>query len=286
MSIRLENISFSYEKGKKKNIILHKINAEIKNGEFIGIMGHAGSGKSTLIQLLNGILKPIEGSIYLNENKITKKDYKKYVLRDKVGMVFQYPEQQLFEKTVIKDVCFGPLKQGFSEKESLEKAKKALELVKIDNSYFEQSPLELSGGQKRRVAIAGVLAMEPEYLILDEPTAGLDPVGRKEILKPIKQLNESKTTIIFISHNMEDMAEYTDRLIVLDKGKIVFDDITKEVFKHKTELEKIGLKVPEGNLLLRNLKQKGFNLDTDKIKIDEVIEEIVEKIKKRGINNE
>lgn len=271
MSIRLEQVSYSYGENKA----LNNVNIDIKSGEFIGVIGHIGSGKSTLIQLLNGLKMPTEGSVYFQEKRITKKDYKKGKLIEKVSIVFQYPEQQLFEKTVIKDVCYGLLNKGLSEQEQLEKAKEALRMVKINESDYYSSPFELSGGQKRRVAIAGVLVMDLDIIVLDEPTAGLDPIGKNDILGILKDLNENRNkTIVLVSHDMNDVCEYADRVIAINQGEILFDDTPTEVFKNKEVLESMGIKLPEANMLLRNLKDKGFSLDSSLIKIDETVEEI------------
>jgi len=283
MSIRLENVSYSYgEKQAIKNVSL-----DIKYGEFIAIIGHIGSGKSTIIQLLNGLKIPTKGSVYFDGKEITKKDYKKGKLIEKVSIVFQYPEQQLFEKTVIKDVCYGLINKELSEEEGLERAKKALKIVKIDESDYYSSPFELSGGQKRRVAIAGVLAMDLDVIVLDEPTAGLDPIGKNDILSMLKDLNQNRNkTIVLVSHDMNDVCEYADRVIAINQGEIVFDDTPKEVFKNKKELEAMGIKLPEANILLRNLKDKGFLVDTSLINIDETVEEIFDCLTARRRLNE
>lgn len=271
MSIRLKDVSYRY--GEKQAI--NNVSLDIKYGEFIAIIGHIGSGKSTIIQLLNGLKIPTKGSVYFEGERITKKDYKKGKLIEKVSIVFQYPEQQLFEKTVIKDVCYGLINKDLSEEERLERAKKALKIVKIDESDYYSSPFELSGGQKRRVAIAGVLAMDLDVIILDEPTAGLDPIGKNDILSILKNLNQNRNkTIVLVSHDMNDVCEYADRVIAINQGEIVFDDTPTEVFKNKKELESMGIKLPEANMLLRNLKDKGFLVDTSLINIDETVEEI------------
>lgn len=278
MSIRLKDVCYRYDEKQ----VISNINIDIKYGEFIAIIGHIGSGKSTIIQLLNGLKIPSEGSVYFEGEKITKKDYKKGKLINKVSIVFQYPEQQLFEKTVIKDVCYGLMNKGFTEEERLQIAKKALKTVKIDESDYCSSPFELSGGQKRRVAIAGVLAMDLDMIILDEPTAGLDPIGKNDILGILKELNQSRNkTIVLVSHDMDDVCEYADRVIAVNQGKIMFDDRPSEVFKNKRELESMGIKLPEANMLLRNLKDKGFLLDTTLINIDETVEEIVDCLRVR-----
>lgn len=232
MSIILDKVNYIY--GSETAYELHAlkdINLVIEDGQFIGIIGHTGSGKSTLIQHFNGLIKPTSGSIYYNGEDISDSDFNKKKLRSKVGLVFQYPEHQLFEVNVFEDVCFGPRNLGLSEKEAQLRAYEALKMVGFEEDLFYQSPFELSGGQKRRVAIAGVLAMKPDILILDEPTAGLDPKGRDEILEQIKTLHETTNmTVILVSHSMEDVAKYVDRLIVMNQGEVKYDDTPKEVF--------------------------------------------------------
>ena len=243
MSIEIKNVNYLYSQGTSYEMhALKNVNLEIPDGQFVGLIGHTGSGKSTLIQHLNGLIKASSGALYYNGENIYKDKYDMKKLRSKVGLVFQYPEHQLFEIDVLTDVCFGPKNQGLSEEEAKEKAKKALGLVGLDESYYSQSPFELSGGQKRRVAIAGVLAMEPEVLILDEPTEGLDPRGREEMLDQIARLHtERKMTIILVSHSMEDVARYAGRLIVMNHGQKIFDGSPREVFSHYKELEAIAL---------------------------------------------
>lgn len=264
MSIKAVDLNYVYGNGTAfEQHALFDVNFEIQDGEFVGIIGHTGSGKSTLIQHLNGLIKASSGALYYNGENIYEDKYDMKKLRSKVGLVFQYPEHQLFEIDVLTDVCFGPKNQGFSEEEAKEKAKKALSLVGLGESYYSQSPFELSGGQKRRVAIAGVLAMEPEVLILDEPTAGLDPRGRDEILDQISKLHtERKMTIILVSHSMEDVARYAGRLIVMNHGQKVFDGTPREVFRHYKELEAIGLAAPQVTYLVHDLKEKGLDIDS------------------------
>lgn len=276
MSIKLENISYTYGKDPKNSKkAVDSINLEIEQGEFIGIIGHTGSGKSTLIQMLNGLLRATEGTMYFNNENVYQKKYKKRDLRRHVGIVFQYPEQQLFEKTVLKDVCFGPKNQGHSEEECVQKAKHALEIVGLDSSYFERSPLELSGGEKRRVAIAGVLAMEPKLLVLDEPTAGLDPHGCKEILDPIYRMNqEENVSVLLVTHNMEDAAQYATRLLVIDEGKILRDDVPANIFSDIQLLEKLGLKSTEAVYLTQELEKYGITLEEKALTIDEMVESL------------
>ena len=255
---------------------LFDVNLEIEDGEFVGLIGHTGSGKSTLIQHLNGLIKASAGELYYNGENIYSQGYDMKRLRSKVGLVFQYPEHQLFEVDVLTDVCFGPKNQGLSSEEAEVRAKKALEQVGLDPCYYKQSPFELSGGQKRRVAIAGVLAMEPEVLILDEPTAGLDPRGRDEILDQIDRLHrERHMTIILVSHSMEDVARYADRLIVMNHGQKVFDGAPKEVFRHYRELETMGLAAPQITYLVHDLKAKGIDIDNDITTVPEAREAIL-----------
>lgn len=247
MSLILENVSHIYGEDTDMAVAaLKEVNLEIPDGQFIGLIGHTGSGKSTLIQHLNGLLQPTKGTIYFNGQDINEKSYNRKELRSKVGLVFQYPEHQLFEVTVFQDVCFGPKNLGLEQKEVEMRAYKALKQAGVKEELFYHSPFDLSGGQKRRVAIAGVLAMEPQVLILDEPTAGLDPAGRDEILGQIKKLQkERKITVILVSHSMEDVAEYVDRIIVMNRGEVLFDDMPKEVFKEYKKLEEVGLAAPQ-----------------------------------------
>lgn len=260
MSIILDKVNFVYsEKTAYEIHALKDINLKIGDGEFIGVIGHTGSGKSTLIQHLNGLMKASSGGIYYNGQDIYDADYDKKELRRKVGLVFQYPEHQLFETTVFADVCFGPKNCGLSRKESELKAFTALRSVGLSEDYWYRSPFELSGGQKRRAAIAGVLAMEPEVLVLDEPTAGLDPKGRDEILDQVARLHrERNMTIILVSHSMEDVAKYVGRLIVMNHGSVLYDGTPKEVFSHYRELEEVGLAAPQVTYLMHELRKHGI----------------------------
>ncbi len=271
MSIILDHVSHIYEEGMAmEHAALKDINLVIPDGQFIGLIGHTGSGKSTLVQHLNGLLAPTSGSVYFNGADIHEKDFDKKELRSKVGLVFQYPEHQLFEIDVFSDVCFGPKNLGLDKKEVELRAYAALKQVGIEDEYFYQSPFDLSGGQKRRVAIAGVLAMKPEVLILDEPTAGLDPKGRDEILDQIAKLRkETGITVILVSHSMEDVAKYVDRIIVMNRGQIMFDDAPKAVFGHYKELEAVGLAAPQVTYIMQALKEKGLDVDTDITTIEE-----------------
>ena len=276
MELRVENLCYDYNKGTSfEKRALNNINLSIKENEFIGLIGHTGSGKSTLIQTFNGLLAPTEGKVTWNGKDIYEKGFNRREFRSHVGIVFQYPEYQLFETTVLKDVCFGPKNLGISEEESKRKAEEALRLVGLDEKYWQHSPFELSGGQKRRAAIAGVLAMEPEILILDEPTAGLDPKGRDEILGVIKKLNEEKeTTIILVSHSMDDVAEYVDRIIVINDGDIMYDDTPVNIFQMVDGLEAIDLAAPQITYILRDLNRMGLNVGTGIIRIDDAVQTI------------
>ena len=271
MSIILDHVSYVYGEGTPLAVkALDDICLQIPDGQFVGIIGHTGSGKSTLVQHMNGLLKATSGHIYFNGEDIYDKDYSLKKLRSKVGLVFQYPEHQLFEIDVFSDVCFGPKNLGFDKKETELKAFNALRSVGLPEELYYQSPFEISGGQKRRVAIAGVLAMEPEILILDEPTAGLDPKGRKEILDQIKRLQtETGMTILLVSHSMEDVAEYVDRIIVMNRGSVMYDDEPKAVFSHYQELEAVGLAAPQVTYILHELKDRGFAVDTGATTIEE-----------------
>lgn len=291
MSIKLENISYQYSQNSADcPYTLKHINLSIEKGEFVALVGHTGSGKSTLVQHLNGLLTATEGKYYFDGEDVYGEKYNKKQLRSKVGMTFQYPEHQLFEVSVLKDVCFGPMNMGLSEKEAQIEAKKALEAVGIGEKYYEKSPFELSGGQKRRVAIAGVLAMNPDYLILDEPTAGLDPRGRKQILRLIQKLHEERGMgILLVSHCMEDVAEYAERVLVLKKGELVCDGKPREVFANRAFFEEKGLLVPETVSFMNELMEQGFDSDwkpgekeCPAITVEEAKEVILALLKKQG----
>ena len=271
MSIKAVNLCHVYGQGTAlEQYALKNVNLEIEDGQFIGLIGHTGSEKSTLIQHFNGLLRATSGELYYNGENIYAPGYDMKKLRSKVGLVFQYPEHQLFEVDVFSDVCFGPRNQGLSEEEIRARAVEALEQVGLDESYYRQSPFELSGGQKRRVAIAGVLAMHPEVLILDEPTAGLDPKGRDEILGEIEKLHrERHMTIILVSHSMEDVARYADRLIVMNRGEKMFDDTPRNVFRHYKELEAIGLAAPQVTYIVQALRKEGIPIDDSLITVEE-----------------
>ena len=281
--MKLEKVSYVYSEGdafEKK--ALDEISLEIPDGQFIGIIGHTGSGKSTLIQHLNGLLKATGGAVYYNGENIYQEGYDMRMLRSKVGLVFQYPEHQLSEVDVFSDVCFGPKNLGLSTEEVEARAKQALTQVGLEESYYRKSPFELSGGQKRRVAIAGILAMHPEVLILDEPTAGLDPKGRDEILDQVAYLQKERgITVILVSHSMEDVAKYVDRIIVINDGKAVFDDTPKKVFRHYKELEAMGLAAPQVTYVVKALEEKGWDIDTAVTTVEEAKEAILQAIEKR-----
>ena len=276
MSIILDHVSHVYGEDTAMAVkALNDVNLVLPDGQFIGLIGHTGSGKSTLVQHLNGLMKATSGSVYFNGEGIDGEGFDKKMLRSKVGLVFQYPEHQLFETDVFSDVCFGPKNLGLSQKEVQLRAYEALKLVGLEDEYFYQSPFDLSGGQKRRVAIAGVLAMKPEVLILDEPTAGLDPKGRDEILDQIAKLKEQMgITVVLVSHSMDDVARYVDRIIVMNKGSVMYDDVPREVFRHYVELEKIGLAAPQVTYIMKELRDHGMPVSDDVTTIDEAKAEI------------
>ena len=281
MSIKAVDLCFTYGAGTAfEQQALKHVNFEIQDGEFVGLIGHTGSGKSTLIQHLNGLERATSGHIFYNGTDIYSDGYNMKELRSKVGLVFQYPEHQLFEVDVLTDVCFGPKNQGLDQDEARERAKQALALVGMGPEYYEQSPFELSGGQKRRVAIAGVLAMEPEVLILDEPTAGLDPRGRDDLLNKLKALHEGRgLTIILVSHSMEDVARFAGRLMVMNHGEKVFDGTPKEVFRHYKE--QIGLAAPQITYLVHDLRHMGLEIDEDITTVPEARDAILKLYQKQ-----
>lgn len=277
MSIRLEHLNYIYSPGTAyEKHALKDINLTIPHEEFVGIIGHTGSGKSTLIQHLNGLIRASSGKIYYNEEDIYQEGYHMKELRSQVGLVFQYPEHQLFEIDVMADVCFGPKNQGLSDEECKERALEALRLVGLKEKYYSMSPFELSGGQKRRAAIAGVLAMKPKVLVLDEPTAGLDPKGRDDILEQIAYLHkQTDMTVILVSHSMEDIARFADRIIVMNHGEVMFNDEPKKVFAHFKELEKVGLAAPQVTYIMHDLKEHGLAVNTDVTTVEEAADEIM-----------
>ena len=276
MLLIADHISYIYSPGtayEKK--ALDDVSLTINKGEFVGIIGHTGSGKSTLIQHFNGLEKATSGTIYFDGQDVYDKDFNMKSLRSRVGLVFQYPEHQLFETTVLEDVKFGPKNLGLSKVEVDLRAFEAIKQVGLSEKCYDDSPFELSGGQKRRVAIAGVLAMKPEILILDEPTAGLDPRGRDEILDQIAKLHEEGLTVILVSHSMEDVAKYADRIIAMNSGKVAFDGTPKEVFRHYKELERMGLSAPQITYVMQAMKELGLDVDTDVSTVEEAKEEIL-----------
>ena len=280
MSIALEHVNYVYSPGTAyEKMALKDVSLEIPQGQFVGIIGHTGSGKSTLIQHLNGLMKATSGKILYEGQDVYGEGYDMRALRGRVGLVFQYPEHQLFEVDVISDVCFGPKNQGLSSEECERRAREALDLVGFPEKYYRQSPFELSGGQKRRVAIAGVLAMKPKVLVLDEPTAGLDPKGRDEILDQVERLHkETGMTVILVSHSMEDVARYVERIIVMNRGEKMLDGTPKEVFRHYKELEQVGLAAPQVTYVMHDLKDRGFSVSPDATTIAEAADEIMRSI--------
>lgn len=284
MSIQLENVNYIYGEGSgQEKWALKNINLTIHDREFIGIVGHTGSGKSTLTQLLNGLEKPSSGTIYYNDEDIQADGYERRKLRQKVGLVFQYPEHQLFEVSVIKDVEFGPRNLGLSNLEVEKRSFDALKHVGLSDDLLDVAPFALSGGQKRRVAIAGVLAMQPEVLILDEPTAGLDPAGRTEILELLKKLHEENNiTVILVSHSMDDVARYAGRILVMNRGELVLDGEPQKVFQYRDELRKIGLDVPQSTNILYELRDRGMAVGTEGITPEQAAECIADSLRRQS----
>jgi len=283
MSIKIENLTHIYMKNSPfEKKALDDVNIEIKDGEFVALIGHTGSGKSTLIQHINGLLKPDSGKIIVDGVDITEKKINLSFIRKKIGLVFQYPEYQLFEETIEKDIAFGPKNLGLSDDDINNRVKRAMNIVGLKyEEYKDRSPFDLSGGQKRRVAIAGVVAMEPRVLILDEPTAGLDPKGRDDILGEIKSLQkEYKLTIILVSHSMEDVAKLADRIIVMHNGKCIIDGTPAQVFKEINTLESVGLAVPQVTYMAKKLRDKGINISEDIFTIEQAKEEILRLLNK------
>lgn len=274
MSLIFDHVSYKYDTGKKiEPMVLDDISFQIGSGDFIGIIGHTGSGKSTLAKHMNGLLLPVSGNIYYNGQDITDRDYDRVALRRRVGLVFQYPEYQLFENKVIDDVKFGPMNMGLPKMEAELRAYEALKLVGIGEDLLDASPFMLSGGQKRRVAIAGILAMKPETLVMDEPTAGLDPAGKEELYGIITSLHEKhKLTVILISHGMEEIGKYAERILVLNDGKVYADGTPKKVFMLEEELKKAGIKIPEVTYILNRLKEKGWKFDDTAVTVEEAAE--------------
>lgn len=284
MSIKIENLTHVYmPKTPFEKKALDDVNLVIEDGEFLALIGHTGSGKSTLIQHLNGLLEPTSGRILVDDIDLTNKETKLTDIRKKIGLVFQYPEYQLFEETIEKDIAFGPNNLGLSQEEVSDRVKKSMEMVGLDyETYKDVSPFDLSGGQKRRVAIAGVIAMEPKVLILDEPTAGLDPKGRDDILEQIKILHEKyKMTIVLVSHSMEDVGKLAERIVVMNKGKVALMGKPAEIFKEVEILEDIGLAVPQVTYLMRALKEKGFNVSDEVFTVEQGSKEILRMLLKK-----
>lgn len=277
MGIKVDDISFLYERGTAMQVTaLDHISAEIPDNQFIGLIGHTGSGKSTFVQTLNGLLKVTSGHIYYNGEDIDGEKFDRKKLRSDVGLVFQYPEHQLFEVDVITDVMFGPRNLGLSDAEAKQRARDALDSVRMPKSLYKSSPFDLSGGQKRRAAIAGVLAMRPKILILDEPTAGLDPKGRDEILGLIADMKRDlNMTIILVSHSMDDVARYVDRIMVMGGGKLLYDDDPVKVFRHVKELEELGLSAPQITYIMQLLKERGLDVSTDALTVEQAAAEIM-----------
>lgn len=283
MSVELKDVTYTYSPGTAYEMhALEHVSMVIPDGQFVGVIGHTGSGKSTLVQHFNGLIKPTSGHVYYNGEDIWQEGYDLRALRSHVGLVFQYPEHQLFETDVLTDVCFGPKNQGLSPEECRERAKEALSHVGLGEEYYEKSPFELSGGQKRRVAIAGVLAMNPSFLILDEPTAGLDPKGRDEILDQLALLHETRgISVLLVSHSMEDIARYVERIIVMNKGHAVFDDVPRKVFSHYKELETMGLAAPQMTYIMHALKERGMDVDVTATTVEEARDSILKALGKR-----
>ncbi len=282
--IEVKDLSFTYGIGtpfEKKAV--DSLNLSINEGEVIGLIGHTGSGKSTFVQMLNGLIRPTGGTVLLDGKDIWEKPKQIRKIRFKVGMVFQYPEYQLFDETVYKDISFGPKNKGLSESEIDETVRKAAKFVGLSDELLEQSPFDLSGGEKRRAAIAGVIAMDPDVLVLDEPTAGLDPKGRKLLLSQIAQYHrERKNTIIIVSHSMEDIAQTTDRIIVMNHGKLEMFDTPKKVFSQVEKLESMGLRVPEITRIMLELKKEGYDVPSGILTVEQAFVEIVSLLKKEG----
>lgn len=284
MQIEVKDVSYTYTpEAENPRLAVDHVSFSVEKGEFIALIGHTGSGKSTLIQFLDGLLKPTSGEVLFHGENVGAKGYDLKTLRQKVGLVFQYPEYQLFESTVLKDVCYGPKNMGLSKEEQEARALEALALVRFPEESYDKSPFDLSGGRKRRAAIAGILAMRPEVLILDEPTAGLDPEGREDILGVCRDLNAQGITVILVSHSMEDVAEYAKRIMVMNQGKLLYDGKPEEVFRDWRKLEEIGLSAPEVTYVMEGLKAAGFDVRTDVFTVEKAKEEILKAFGKRGL---
>ena len=281
MSIEISHLTHLYNEGTAmERKALDDVNLTINDGEFVAIIGHTGSGKSTLIQHLNALMKPTGGKILLDGEDINKDKTKLKSIRQKIGLVFQYPEHQLFEMTIFKDVCYGPKNMGLNDADVEKAAKEALDLVGLDESFYDKSPFELSGGQKRRAAIAGILAMKPRVLVLDEPTAGVDPRGRNEIFDAINHMHhETGITVILVSHSMEDVAKYADRIIVMNQGRVALTGTPREVFSRVSLLEEIGLAAPQTSYVMKGLSDKGYSVAQDIYTVDEATEVLYDLLK-------
>lgn len=281
MSLEVRHLTHIYNQGTAmESCAVKDVSFTLEDGDFVGVIGHTGSGKSTLIQHLNGLEQPTEGTVLYNGEDIFAEGYDLKALRGKVGLVFQYPEYQLFEETVLKDVMFGPLNMGRTKEEAESLARESLKSLGLDESYLSRSPFELSGGEKRRAALAGILAMEPDVLILDEPTAGLDPKARLEMLELVKRLHKEKgISVLLVSHSMDDVAEYADKILVMNNAELKFYDTPKEVFKHRDELLSYGLDVPEITEIAHELRESGFDVPEDISTIDEAVEAILKVMK-------
>lgn len=284
--VKVENLTYKYGVGTPfEKVAVNNVSFEIKKGELVGIIGHTGSGKSTLVQMLNGLIKPTSGKIFFEDNNIWKEPKKIRHIRFKVGMVFQYPEYQLFEESVSKDIAYGPKNMGLSNEEIEKRILQSADFVGLPHSLLDKSPFELSGGEKRRVAIAGVIAMNPEVLILDEPTAGLDPKGREDLLTQIQKYHKQQgNTVLFVSHSMEDIARIADRVIVVNNGKIEMFDTPKNVFAQGEHLEKMGLKIPQITMIINSLSNSGINIDKGILTVDEAVKRLLPLLNKEVIS--
>ncbi len=285
--IETKNLTYTYGAGTPfSKTAIEDVNIAIKKGEFIGLIGHTGSGKSTLIQQLNGLLRPTSGTVLLNGKDIWEKKKEIRKVRFQVGMVFQYPEYQLFEDTVIKDIGFGPRNMGLSQDEVNQRVMQAVDFVGLDHALLEKSPFDLSGGEKRRAAIAGVIAMDPDVLVLDEPTAGLDPQGRDHLLSQIKAYHKQRqNTVILVSHSMEDIARVADRVLVMNESKVFLFDETAKVFSHAKELEQIGLRVPQVTKIMMKLHENGYPVDPAVFTLEEAVKEILPLVQRGAAND-
>jgi len=285
--IETKNLTYTYGAGTPfSKTAIEDINIAIKKGEFIGLIGHTGSGKSTLIQQLNGLLRPTSGTVLLNGKDIWEKKKEIRKVRFQVGMVFQYPEYQLFEDTVIKDIGFGPRNMGLSQDEVNQRVMQAVDFVGLDHALLEKSPFDLSGGEKRRAAIAGVIAMDPDVLVLDEPTAGLDPQGRDHLLSQIKAYHKQRqNTVILVSHSMEDIARVADRVLVMNESKVFLFDETAKVFSHAKELEQIGLRVPQVTKIMMKLHENGYPVDPAVFTLEQAVKEILPLVQRGAAND-